>query len=198
VGATPVQVQTVDEVFIRCRRDEVNAIVAHVPTWPLWWPGLTATPAEGRAAHVLALRTPWRLPRRHEVEVEVARVRPRDKGVELVVRGDLEGDAEWYHLDRVDGVVVHWVVRGRLRRRDHRRWVAAHRASVRGALISLKARLERGRPPGAEPDPRLLAHQAAELAILAEERAATPPAHATPAAPAATAVPPPPDAPGAP
>ncbi|HUG83876.1 MAG TPA: hypothetical protein VMM13_04890, partial [Euzebya sp.] len=51
-------------------------------------------------------------------------------------------------------------------------WVAAHRRSVRGALTALKTRLEAGRLPGAEPHPLLLATQAEELQIYAQELAA--------------------------
>jgi hypothetical protein len=167
-----VHIQAWDEVFIRCRRSSVNALIVHVPSWGAWWPGLTCTPAAGGTA--LRLTAPRRIPRHQDLLLTVDRVRPRDKGLEFSVTGDLVGTGEWYHLDRPDGVVVHYLLQGDLQGRlalagPGRRWLAAHRAGVRGALTELKARLEAGRTPGAEPDPRLLAHQAEELAIFARE-----------------------------
>jgi hypothetical protein len=168
-----VEIQAWDEVFIRCRRSTVNGLIVHVPGWDRWWPGLSAEPA-GDDRTALTFATPWRLPRRHALVVAVDRVRPRDKGLEFSVSGDLAGTGEWYHLDRPDGVVVHYLLRGELqgaraRPGPARRWLAAHRASVRAALTDLKARLEQGRVPGAEPDPALRAHQAEELAIFQTE-----------------------------
>ncbi len=165
-----VHIEAWDEVFIRCRRASVNPLIVHVPTWDTWWPGLTVVAADG--AHALDLRTPLRWPRHHHLTLTVDRVRPRDKGLEFSVDGDLHGTGEWYHLDRPDGVVVHYLLRGELQLEGQgtgRRWLAAHRASVRAALTALKARMERGRTPGAEPHPELLAHQSQELAIFARE-----------------------------
>ena len=168
-----VEVQAWDEVFIRCRRSAVNALIVDVSSWQRWWPGLTSTDL-GQDQTDLVLTRPLRIPRQHRLTLTADRVRPRDKGLEFSVAGDLVGTGEWYHLDRRDGVVVHYLLRGQLQGRaarpgPARRWLAAHRASVRAALTGLKARMEGGRVPGAEPDPALLVHQAEELAIFARE-----------------------------
>lgn len=164
-----VHIDAWDEVFIRCRRPTVNALVTHVSTWDRWWPGLAVHPAGGAGRYEVTLATGWRSPRRQRLLVTVDRVRPRDKGLEWSVAGDLVGTGEWYHLDEPDGVVVHYLLRGTLQHGDPRRWLSAHRASVRRALTDLKARLEGGRLPGAEPHPALLGAQAEELRIFAEE-----------------------------
>lgn len=119
--------------------------------------------------HRLTLSTGIRPPRHQQLSITVDRVRPRDKGLEFSVTGDIIGTGEWYHLDRPDGVVVHYLLRGTLQRGNPRRWLSAHRASVRRALTGLKDRLEAGRVPGAEPHPLLLAAQAEELRIFAVE-----------------------------
>jgi hypothetical protein len=163
-----VDVQAWDEVFIRCTRAAANALVVDVAGWAAWWPGLAATPLDDRRTEVV-LHTPWRAPRRHRLVVTADRVRPRDKGLEMTVAGDVVGTAEWFHLDRGDGVVVNYLLRGRVADGGWRRLLAAHRASVRAALTDAKRRLEAGRLPGTEPEPALLAHQAAELVTFAEE-----------------------------
>lgn len=161
-----------DEVFIRCRRQSVNALVIHVPTWPEWWPGTSVDTDTDTGVHHVRMRPSWRTPRPQQLTVTVDRVRPRDKGLQFTVGGDVQGTGEWYHLDHPHGVVVHHLLRGTLQRGSPRRWVAAHRRSVRGALTALKTRLEAGRTPGAEPHPLLLAAQAEELQIYAREIAA--------------------------
>lgn len=174
-------VEAWDEVFIRCRRDTVNAVVCDIAGWSTWWPGCDVTPLGGDRFEV-HLRPPPRIPAvasltrrgaaRQELVITVDRIRPRDKGVELSISGDLEGTAEWFHLDGTDGVVVNHLIRGRLTHGNARRWLVAHRAAVRAGMTDLKRRLERGRTPGAEPHPDLLTHQAAELATFAREVAA--------------------------
>ncbi|CAN5359989.1 hypothetical protein BH23ACT9_BH23ACT9_16100 [soil metagenome] len=158
-----------DEVFIRCRRQSANGLIVHVPSWGEWWPGLAVGPVPGSAGHDLSFSTPLRLPRRQHLVLTADRVRPRDKGLEWSVTGDVTGTGEWYHLDHPGGVVVHYLLRGTLTSGNPRRWLAAHRSSVRAALTSLKTRLEAGRLPGAEPHPQLLAFQAGELATFARE-----------------------------
>lgn len=157
-----------DEVFIRCSRQTANALVVHVPSWAAWWPGVAVT-TRGPGVHQVRIDPPGLRHRAQDLVVTVDRVRPRDKGLEFSVAGQVTGTGEWYHLDEPDGVVVHYLLRGTLARGNPRRWVAAHRASVRAGLTSMKRRLEAGRPPGAEPDPALLATQAEELATFAEE-----------------------------
>lgn len=103
------------------------------------------------------------------LQLDVDRVRPRDKGIEFSVSGDVEGTGEWFHLDEPHGVVVHYLLRGTMAGHTSGRWLAAHRCAVRAGLNDLKRRLERGRLPGAEPHPQLVAHQAHELRIYARE-----------------------------
>ncbi|MGI9018408.1 MAG: hypothetical protein ACR2HR_15110 [Euzebya sp.] len=165
-----MQVEAWDEVFIRCRRERVNGLIVDVANWSLWWPGLQLETTDW--GHQLDFRTRLPLPARQRLGLQVDRVRPRDKGLEFTVSGDVVGTGEWYHLDQPAGVVVHYLLRGELTHGNARRWVAAHRHVVRVGLTALKRRLEGGRPPGAEPHPELLAHQARELAIFAEEVAA--------------------------
>lgn len=157
-----------DEVFIRCSRQTANALVVHVPSWAAWWPGTTVT-THPSGVHGVRINPPGLRHRPQDLLVTVDRVRPRDKGLEFSVAGQVTGTGEWYHLDQSDGVVVHYLLRGTLARGNPRRWVAGHRASVRAGLTSMKRRLEGGRPPGAEPSAALLATQAEELATFAEE-----------------------------
>lgn len=161
-------IHTSDEVFVRARRCDVHPYLADLAGYGAWWPGCRSAPLEGatRAARVLlraggapraddALR--WGRARVQRLRLEVTKERP-DLGVDLRVRGDLDGEAEWYYLDEVDGVVVHWLVRAEARRAP-RRIADAHRAAVRAGLHALKDVLEAGRAPGEEPSPALLADQ---------------------------------------
>lgn len=172
-------VEAWDEVFIRTTRPRVNDAVVDPTAWTAWWPRTTATSA-GAGGVDLMIRPMWPIPQVHHLRVEVKRVRPRDKGVELHIDGDVSGSAEFFHLDETDGVVVNWLLRAESTQPDWRArwWLAAHRGWVRRGLTDLKRRLERGRVPGAEPHPDLLAHQtlerqvfAAENAVLAAEKA---------------------------
>lgn len=174
-----------DTVFVRCPRDAVHQLCAHVPTWPCWWPGLEVDTLDG--VHHLLLRPPVpallelvgvggvRPGRPLHLELRVDTIRPAAKGLRFSLAGDLRGEGEWFYLDERAGVTVHHLVKGEVPDRRARRVTATLRASVRGALTELKDRLEAGRVPGAEPDPRLLAHQEAALAAYAAEleRAAT-------------------------
>ncbi|MEE8601016.1 hypothetical protein [Euzebya tangerina] len=160
-----------DEVFIRCRRQTVNALVVDVRSWGAWWPDLGVTTL-GDERFGLTIRRGVAGLATQQLLLTRDRVRPRDKGLEFSVRGDVVGTGEWYHLDHPNGVVVHYLLRGELTGGNPRRWLGHHRASVRSALTDLKRRLERGRVPGAEPHPDLLTHQAEELSIFAEEVAA--------------------------
>ncbi len=161
-----MHVEAWDTVFVRARRADIHPVLADVPAYGLWWPGLRVTAVGERLR--LRHRAPgfWR--GAHTVEVSLTRERP-DRGLELSCRGDLDGEAEWFYLDEVDGVTVHHLLRADAPRRPAR-LLAAHRASVRAALNVLKDRLERGRAPGTEPEPALLAHQAR---VRAERRART-------------------------
>lgn len=169
-AGTPIQ--TWDEIFVRTSRARVNDVVIDVSSWPGWWPRAEVQRGDdGR--HALTLRPRWPLPHVQRLDVVVDRVRPRDKGLEMTIAGDVDATAEIFHLDGPRGVVVSYLLRGRLHRSGAaaRLWTAGHRGSVRAALVQLKARLERGRVAGAEPHPRLLAIQAAQMEIFAAEHA---------------------------
>lgn len=164
-------VEAWDAVFIRCRRDDVQPLVAHLPGYAAWWPGAW-TRRRGDTVD-LVLRPPRLLARTQRLALRTIKVRPDAKGVRLGVGGDVTGEAEWFALDERAGVVVNYLLKGTVGVRGWRRFLAAHRASVRAAMHSLKDRLERGVPPGVEPPPGLLAHQAdAKARMEAEARAA--------------------------
>ena len=128
---------------------------------------IAASTSSRRSASTITARAP--IPARHHLVVTVDRVRPRDKGLEFSVSGDLDGSGEFFHLDGPRGVVVNHLLRGTTSRRLPRIWLAAHRAIVRAGLTSLKDRMEGGLPPGTKPDRALLAHQAEEMRIFAQE-----------------------------
>ncbi|HUG85198.1 MAG TPA: hypothetical protein VMM13_11575, partial [Euzebya sp.] len=71
-----------DEVFIRCRRQSVNALIIDVPSWQQWWPGTSVDTDPHTGVHHLRMRSsvPW--PRSQRLTVTVDRIRPRDKGLE--------------------------------------------------------------------------------------------------------------------
>ncbi len=166
--ASPTPLEAWDEVFVRCTRQQVNAVVVDPSSWAAWWPGMVVEPLDDRRFD-LTISALAPIPARHRLVVTVDRVRPRDKGLEFSVSGDLEGTGEFFHLDGPRGVVVNHLLRGTTGRRLPRVWLAAHRAIVRAGLTSLKDRMEGGLPPGTEPDRALLAHQAEEMRIFAEE-----------------------------
>lgn len=163
-----LSIEAWDEVFVRNTRVAANAMVVDPAVWGRWWPGCTVAQV-GQDVFDVRWRILFPTPAVHRLRITVDRVRPRDKGLEFSITGDLVGDGEWFGLDHPRGVVVNHLVRGEVHRRAPRVWLASHRAIVRTGLTSLKDRLEGGLPPGVEPDPTLLAHQEVELAIFAEE-----------------------------
>jgi hypothetical protein len=158
-----MHIEAWDSVFVRARRADVHPILRDVGGYGLWWPGLQAT----RLGERVRLRhdAPGFLRGVHTVEVAVAKDRS-DLGIDLRLTGDIEGAAEWYYLDEVDGTTVHHVLRAETADGGWRRRLAAHRASVRAALDELKDRLEGSRIPGTEPDPALLADQVRAMAAF--------------------------------
>ena len=159
-----MRVDVWDTVFIRARRRDVHPFLGGVEAYPTWWPGLIVEPvADGVYRMRHAPRT--RFASRHEITAHVLKERP-DKGMVFSYRGDLSGKAEFFYLDEVDGVAVHYVLAAELDGRGWRGRLGDHRASVRRALNHLKDLLEQGRLPGTEPDPGLLAHQAQAAAEL--------------------------------
>lgn len=164
-------VEAWDEVFIRSTRQRANALVVDPVRWAAWWPGCAVEVVDDGVVDVR-----WRqlapIPARHHLRVIVDRVRPRDKGLEFSLEGDVTGSGEWFHLDTRRGVVANHLLRGECASRTPRLWLSAHRAITRAGLTGMKDRLEAGLWPGTEPAPALLAHQAQELEVFAREVAA--------------------------
>lgn len=153
-----MRVHAWDTVFVRARRADVHPLVRDLAGHPRWWPHLHAE--AGADGWVRLVHERPRLPgARLRLEGRVTTDRPGDRGLHLAYRGDLAGQAEWYYLDQPDGTVVHHLLHAATPDRGAARRLRAYRASVRAAMHALKDLLEGGRPPGAEPEPALLAHQ---------------------------------------
>lgn len=152
-----MRVQTADVAFVRARRRDVHPYLADPAGYGAWWPGVRSRPAFGGEARLELSRR--RLAAAQRLRVRVAKDRP-GLGVLLSVRGTFAGTAEWYYLDETDGTTVHYLLHAETGGPGARHRVPAHRAAVRAGLHALKDLLESGRPPGAEPDPALLADQA--------------------------------------
>lgn len=161
-----MRIQAWDSVFVRGRRTDVHPILADVAGYGRWWAAVSSRDLGTRVAVTLA--PPGLARRRQRFTVTVTRERPA-KGVRMQYRGELAGDAEWYYLDEPAGTVVHYLLTAEVADRGWRRRLADHRAAVRQGLDALKDRVEDGRVPGTEPDPRLLDDQ---RAAIAEFRAA--------------------------
>lgn len=162
-----------DTGFVRARRADLHPLLAHLPSWPVWWPGLQGGDSDGWLRAVL--RPPGRVgdrPSRFSRPQHLTMVKVKDRpdlGITVEVTGDLVGTAEWYYADEPEGTVVHYVAHFDAPDRRWRGLLRGHRASVRGALHALKDRLEGGRPPGAEPDPRLREDQRAAAEAVRRE-----------------------------
>ena len=103
--ASPTPLEAWDEVFVRCTRQQVNAVIVDPASWGVWWPGMVVEQLDDRRFDLtITARAP--IPARHHLVVTVDRVRPRDKGLEFSVSGDLDGSGEFFHLDGPRGVVV--------------------------------------------------------------------------------------------
>lgn len=167
-----MDIEAWDSAFLRARRRDVHPALRDPAGYGHWWPAASsaarpwrAVPAPGRATGrtaALVLRSPTlaaRLAGRvQRLAVTVVKDRP-GLGLDLAYRGTLTGAAEWYYLDEVAGITVHYVMHARVADRGWRGVLADHRAAVRQALNTLKDRLEGARLPGEEPDPVLLADQ---------------------------------------
>lgn len=160
-----MRIETWDTGFVRARRRDVHALTGPPPErYAEWWPGLRARPLSGGGAEWV-LKPPGRLRRAHRLTVTLVKNR-KDLGVSLRVTGDVDGEAEFYYLDEVDGVAVSYVLRAEVPggAANARRFTRDHRAAVRAALHALKDRCEGGRVPGSEPDPLLLTDQVLAIA----------------------------------
>jgi hypothetical protein len=83
------------------------------------------------------------------LELEVAQDRG-PVGVRWRVSGEVQGTGELWLEPVMDGVVVHWFLRGSCRGRAART-AARYRRDWRRVSFGLKDRLEAGRPPGVKP-----------------------------------------------
>jgi uncharacterized protein YndB with AHSA1/START domain len=128
-----VRIDLWDTVFVRASRTVVHPLIADLERYPRWWPGLSVEAAAGGLYRIVH-RPPGRRGRRHRLVVRVEKVRP-DKGIVWACGGDLPGKGEFFYLDEVDGVGVHYLLGAEVEGRGWRRLVADHRASVRGALL---------------------------------------------------------------
>lgn len=156
-----MRIQAWDSVFVRARRTEVHPLLADVAGYRRWWPAASSRDLGGRVGVTLA--PPGLARRRQRFTVAITKDRPA-KGVRMHYTGDLAGEAEWYYLDEPAGTVVHYLLNAEVADRGWRRRLADHRAAVRQGLDTLKDRLEDGRVPGTEPDPRLLDDQREAIA----------------------------------
>lgn len=91
--------------------------------WPGWWPDLALAVAEDRGR----------------------------SGVRWQVTGAVDGTAELWLEPVMDGVVVHWFLRGKQRAGRPGREAARQRRRWRSVVLTLKDELEAGRPPGVKP-----------------------------------------------
>lgn len=151
-----MQVDSWDSAFVRASRADVHAVLSDPAGYARWWPGLQVAAAGD--VLIAVHRPPGPLRRTHGVALRTTKVR-EELGIDFAYAGDLEGEAEFFYLDEVDGAVVHYLLRARTCNRNPRALLADHRASVRAALHVLKDRLEGARLPGSEPEPELLARQ---------------------------------------
>lgn len=110
--------------FVVAPSVRVAAALLDPARWPGWWPDLRLAVVEDRG---------------------------RD-GVRWQATGAVVGTAELWLEPVLDGVVVHWFLRGRSRSGDGDREVARQRRRWRSAVLAAKDALERGRPPGVKPD----------------------------------------------
>lgn len=161
-----MRIQAWDSVFVRARRTDVHPILADVAGYGRWWPAASSRDLGTRVA--VTLTPPGIARRTQRFTVAVTKERPA-KGIRMRYTGDLAGDAEWYYLDEPAGTVVHYLLTAEVTDRAWRRRLTDHRAAIRQGLDTVKDRLEDGRIPGTEPDPRLLDDQ---QAAIAEFRAA--------------------------
>jgi len=113
------------DVFLVAAPDRVAAVVHEAPRWVRWWPDLTLTVVEDRG---------------------------RD-GLRWSVAGSVRGSAELWLEPVLDGVVVHWYLRGQPDSGSPAREAARRRASWLRVALRLKDELEAGRAAGVKPRP---------------------------------------------
>ena len=113
------------DVFVAASPGRVAAVVHDASRWSRWWPDLELTVLEDRA---------------------------RD-GLRWSVAGPLRGSAELWLEPVLDGVVVHWYLRGDVETGSPAGEGERRRASWLHATLALKDELEAGRAAGVKPRP---------------------------------------------
>jgi hypothetical protein len=109
------------DVFVVADPDRVAAAVHD--RWRRWWPDLRLTVVQDRAG----------------------------EGMAWAVTGPVTGSAELWLEAVLDGVVVHWYLRGEVAHGSPERERARQRARWLEAVLALKDELEAGRAPGVKP-----------------------------------------------
>lgn len=102
-----------DATLVRAPRWLVHRRLADPESWPSWWPGLRrlgAVGADPLATHHLALtlRRPWR-PAGHLRLAVTPWGHRLDRGLHLVVRGDVVARSEWWLEEATGGTILHHV-----------------------------------------------------------------------------------------
>jgi hypothetical protein len=126
-----MRVAEIDRGFVRASPDRVFELVRDPARYPEWWPRV-------RRAGDRSLR----FPQLGEVGTEVHGVKD---GVELIVKVEgraVRGHLQWYLEPFKDGTIVYGITDVETSSRWTPRRVLRHRASIRRAMVALKAALE--------------------------------------------------------
>ena len=68
--ASPTPLEAWDEVFVRCTRQQVNAVIVDPASWGVWWPGIVVEQLDDRRFDLtITARAP--IPARHHLVVTV-------------------------------------------------------------------------------------------------------------------------------
>ena len=127
-----MRLQSHDQGFLAAGPEEVYDVLADPSTYESWWPGASAS--DGSATLRLGRRTVSARPDRHRAGV----------GLFLVMG---EGSLEWYLEPFEEGTIVNAFTDLDLPggRRRAERGLRSVRATLRSALVGLKARMEGAR-----------------------------------------------------
>ena len=113
-----------DATFIVATPDRVAGQVLDRALWGAWWPGLQVGEIVDRGI----------------------------VGARWQVSGEVTGTAELWLEPVLDGVVLHWFLRGRCHGRSAATTEDRYRRRWKRQVFRLKDRLEAGRAPGVKPD----------------------------------------------
>lgn len=148
-----VRLHADDAGFVRAPTPLVYRRLADVARWPTWWTGTRVRPRPPSGGdETWGLELTGVFARRLRLTARFHRWRP-DRGVELAVRGDLDGRSEFWLEPLEGGTVVHHVLdawapagRGAAVLRDHRRAVRRGLWGLKD-LLHLEARTSAGLRP---------------------------------------------------